>query len=127
MSTSSTPTATPVDDPAHDAHHHQHPTDAQYVKIAVILGVITAAEVATYFWEDFFDKAPSTTMLIAVLFPMMIAKFVIVGGWFMHLRYDNPIFRRVFTFGLVLAVVVYFIMFFAFEYLSDDYLKFLQR
>jgi cytochrome c oxidase subunit 4 len=98
-----------------------------YVKIALILGVITAAEVGTYFWEDIFDKAPSTTMLVLVLFPMMIAKFFIVCGWFMHLRFDNKIFRRVFVFGLILATAVYLIMFLSFEYLSDDYLKFLRK
>ena len=42
----------------------------------------------------------STTLLVATLFPMMIAKFAIVCGWFMHLRYDNPLFRRIFVFGL---------------------------
>ena len=44
---------------------------------------------------------------MASLIPMMIAKFAIVCGYFMHLRFDNPIFRRIFVFGLVLAVVVY--------------------
>jgi cytochrome c oxidase subunit 4 len=119
-------TATATD--AHvDEHAHDHPTDASYVKIAVILGVITAAEVGTYFWEDLFWKVPSTTALILTLFPMMIAKFAIVCGYFMHLKFDNKIFRRVFVFGLVLATAVYFIMFFSMEYLSDDYLKFLQK
>ncbi len=97
------------------------------MKIALILGVITAAEVGTYFWEDLFGKQPTTTALILTLFPMMIAKFVIVCGYFMHLKFDNKIFRRVFVFGLVLAIVVYLIMFFSMEYLSDDYLKFLQK
>jgi cytochrome c oxidase subunit 4 len=118
--------STPVDTHG-DEHAHDHPTDGMYVKIALILGVITAAEVGTYFWEDIFDKVPSTTTLVLVLFPMMIAKFFIVCGWFMHLKFDNKIFRRVFVFGLVLATAVYFIMFSAFEYLSDDYLKFLQK
>jgi cytochrome c oxidase subunit 4 len=122
----STATATATD--AHvDEHAHDHPTDASYVKIALILGVITAAEVGTYFWEDLFGKVPSTTALILTLFPMMIAKFAIVCGYFMHLKFDNKIFRRVFVFGLVLATAVYFIMFFSMEYLSDDYLKFLQK
>ena len=31
---------------------HDHPSDAKYVKIAAILGAITAAEVASYFWKD---------------------------------------------------------------------------
>jgi cytochrome c oxidase subunit 4 len=85
-----------------EAHGHQHPTDRNYVIIAVILGVITAFEVGTYFLDN-----PSTTFLVASLFPMMIAKFAIVCGYFMHLRFDNPLFRRVFVFGLVLAVVIY--------------------
>jgi cytochrome c oxidase subunit 4 len=89
-------------EPHHQTREHEHPSDSKYVIIAAILAVITAAEVATYWWED-----PDTWQLIAVLFPMMIAKFLIVVGWFMHLRFDNPIFRRVFFFGLILAIVVY--------------------
>jgi cytochrome c oxidase subunit 4 len=114
----------------HDEHVAHHPSDAQYVKIALILGVITALEVGTYFWKDLpftNGKEASTTTLVLILFPMMIAKFAIVCGYFMHLQYDNHLFRRVFTFGLVLATVVYFIMFFAFDFLSDDYLRFLRK
>jgi len=86
---------------AHD-HDHAHPSDRQYVIIAAILAVITAAEVGTYFLED-----PDIAVLVALLFPMMIIKFAVVAGYFMHLKYDNPIFRRVFVFGLVLAVAVF--------------------
>lgn len=123
MSTTTVSTAAEheVDETVHD-----HPTDGQYVKIALILGVITALEVGTYFWEDLFGSAPSTTALVLVLFPMMIAKFAIVTGYFMHLKYDNPIFKRVFVFGLVLACAVFAIFFCAFEFFSDDYLKFLR-
>lgn len=96
---------TPVE-PHHETHEHKHPSDRSYIVIAVILGVITAAEVATYAFEDWFEDA-GTGVLIATLFPMMIAKFAIVCGYFMHLKYDNPIFRRIFVFGLVLAVLVY--------------------
>ncbi|HEY8526529.1 MAG TPA: cytochrome C oxidase subunit IV family protein [Acidimicrobiales bacterium] len=100
-----------------EAHGHQHPSDRQYAVVAIILAVITAAEVGTYFMDD-----PSTALLAGMLFPMMIAKFVIVCGWFMHLRYDNPIFRRVFVFGLLLAVVVYVVgMMTAFEFWSAVY------
>jgi cytochrome c oxidase subunit 4 len=102
-----------------EAHGHQHPTDRQYVIVALILGVITALEVGTYFIED-----ASTTLLVATLIPMMIVKFAIVCSYFMHLKYDNPLFRRVFVFGLVLAVIVYVgVMMTAFEFWSADYLR----
>jgi cytochrome c oxidase subunit 4 len=99
---------------------HKHPTDGQYVKIALILAAITALEVGTYFWED-----SSTGALVAILFPMMIAKFAIVTGYFMHLKYDNPIFKRVFVFGLVLAMIVYTVVLCSMEFWTDNYFKFL--
>ena len=113
----------PADEIRDDAepHEHDHPSDLKYIKIALILGVITAFEVGTYFIED-----ASTTLLVATLFPMMIAKFMIVTSYFMHLKYDNPLFRRVFFFGLILAVIVFVIALSSFEYWDDDYFKFLQ-
>jgi cytochrome c oxidase subunit 4 len=92
-------------EPDHEAHQHTHPSDRSYIIVALILAAITALEVGTYFIED-----ASTTLLVVALFPMMIAKFAIVCGWFMHLKYDNPLFKRVFVFGLLLAVAVYIIV-----------------
>ncbi|HEX6165864.1 MAG TPA: cytochrome C oxidase subunit IV family protein [Acidimicrobiales bacterium] len=103
-------------EPEHEAHQHTHPGDSKYYVVAAILAVITALEVGTYFLED-----PSTTLLVAALVPMMVAKFAIVAGWFMHLRYDNPLFRRVFVFGLLLAVAVYIIVLLSMQYFSDSY------
>ena len=104
-----------------EPHEHDHPSDLKYVKIALLLGVITAFEVGTYFVED-----ASTTLLVLTLFPMMIAKFLIVTAYFMHLKYDNPLFRRVFFFGLVLAAIVFLVTLTAFEFWDDDYFKFLR-
>jgi cytochrome c oxidase subunit 4 len=101
--------------------HHEHPSDWLYVKVALCLALLTALEVSTYFW-----KSASTTALVAVLFPMMIIKFGTVIMYFMHLKYDNPIFKRVFLFGLSLAVVVFVVMLTAFNFFADDYLRFLQ-
>jgi cytochrome c oxidase subunit 4 len=109
-----------------EEHLHTHPSDLQYVKIAALLAVITGAEVTTYFWKDIFGHALHTPALVAILFPMMIAKFAIVVGYFMHLRYDNPLFRRVFVGGLVLAVAVYCIALTAFEFWTPGYTRFLQ-
>ncbi len=103
-------------------HAHTHPSDAQYVKVAALLAVITGAEVSTYFW-----KSATTPHLVMVLFPMMIIKFGVVVAYFMHLRYDHPLFRRVFVGGLVLAVIVFCIAMTTFGYWTHDYLKYLRR
>ena len=118
---STTTDETPVvDDDDHEAHA-DHPSDLLYVKVALLLGVITAAEVGTYFIEE-----ASTTLLVGVLFPMMIAKFLIVTAYFMHLKYDNPLFRRLFFFGLILAVIVFLIMLSTFEFWNGDFYRYLR-
>ena len=120
---------TTAEAPVHESHdddHVDHPSDLMYVKVALVLGALTALEVATYFWEDIFGSKPTTTGLVLVLFPMMIIKFLTVIFYFMHLKYDNPLFKRVFLFGLLLAISVFTIALFAFEFWSDDYLKFLR-
>lgn len=106
-------TATETVDTAesHDDEHH-HPSDWEYIKIAIILAVLTAIEVAMYFLEDSLNRA---TLFIG-LTVLMIIKFVMVIAYFMHLKYDTPWFRRVFVAGLVLAMAVYAIFFFAFDY-----------
>jgi cytochrome c oxidase subunit 4 len=106
---------TPLE-PHHEAHQKTHPSDWTYIKVALILGALTALEVSTYYLED-----PSTTFLVAALFPLMIIKFGVVVAYFMHLRYDNPLFRRVFVFGLVLAVVVYLVAMTSMQFWSDDF------
>jgi cytochrome c oxidase subunit IV len=103
-------------EPDHEAHQHAHPSDRSYIVVAVLLAAITALEVGTYFLDD-----PSTTLLVVALFPMMIAKFAIVCGWFMHLRYDNALFKRVFVFGLALAVAVYIIVLTSMQFWDSGY------
>jgi cytochrome c oxidase subunit 4 len=99
-----------------EEHAHDHPSDGRYVKIALLLGAITAAEVATYFFEL------STKELVILLFPMMIIKFGIVAAYFMHLKFDHPIFRRAFIAGIILAVLVYCAALTTFGFWSNDYL-----
>ena len=109
------------DDDVEHADHADHPSDLLYVKVAVFLAALTALEVGTYFLDD-----PSTGLLVAVLFPMMTIKFVTVIFYFMHLKYDNPLFKRVFLFGLILAIIVFCIALTAFEFWDDRYLRFLR-
>ena len=41
---------------------------------------------------------------------MAITKFIVVVSWFMHLRVDRPIFRRLFIVGSIGAVFLYTII-----------------
>ena len=94
---------------------HAHPSDRSYVGIALILALITAAEVATFYLEDELGS-----VLIPALLVMMVVKFAMVAGWFMHLRFDSNLFTRLFVSGIVLAVGVYLAMLAAFEFFSSD-------
>lgn len=98
-------------DAAAEAHDDHHPSDLFYVKIAGILALFTALEVGTYFIEDDVSEA----FLFISLSVLMIIKFAMVAAYFMHLKYDTPWFRYVFIAGLVLAMSVYGIFFFAFD------------
>ena len=98
--------ALPTEPDETDGHH---PSDWLYVQIAVILAVITAAEVSTYY-VDFGD------FFLPALMVMMVVKFAMVVMFFMHLRFDHKLFSWVFLSGLVLAVVVYIAMLTTFEY-----------
>ena len=84
-----------------DEHAADHPSEFQYVKVAVFLALVTAAEVAVFYIDAL------KNLIIPLLAAMMLIKFVAVAGYFMHLKFDSPIFRRFFVTGLVLALAVF--------------------
>lgn len=94
---------------------HEHPSDWAYIKIALILAVFTGIEVLTYF-ESALPIFENNAVTITTLMVLMVIKFWLVATWFMHLRFDNPIFGRLFVAGLVLATGVYVIALSAFEF-----------
>ena len=94
------------------AGHDAHPSDSHYIKIALVLAALTASETATYYVETF---EQNTTLLLAVLLPMMLVKFGMVAWFFMHLKSDSRLFSQIFVSGLVLASIVYIIVLLTFE------------
>jgi cytochrome c oxidase subunit 4 len=82
---------------------HAHPPDSVYVLIAFGLAVLTAIEVGLYYLK-------ASTQTAVVLLVLMALKFGIVVAFFMHLRFDSPVLRRLFVGGLTLAVSVYLIL-----------------
>lgn len=75
-------------------------SDLGYIKVAILLAVLTAIEVSTYY----VDFGP---FFIPVLLILMVVKFFIVVSYFMHLKFDSKIFTWMFYSGLFLAVGVY--------------------
>lgn len=94
-------------------HHDAHPNrDATYVKVALILAVITGIETFTYF-ESVLDLGRATMPLLMVC---MGVKFYLIAAYFMHLKWDKPILRRAFLTGIGIAVIVYIIFLTAFRF-----------
>lgn len=86
------------------AHAGEHSwTDKKYVMVAIYLAVMTGVEVGLSYIHPSFAPWLPTVLLIAI----MIVKFVTVVLFFMHLRFDDKMFGRLFWSGLILAVVVY--------------------
>jgi len=87
--------------------HIHHPSPAQYWKIAVVLAVLTAVEVALFYINDAYDLGMINTVLLIAL---ALLKFVIVVGWYMHLRFEKSTLSRFFTAGFILAGALYTIV-----------------
>ena len=91
----------------HQAHPQEqaHPQPLEYVKIAVILAIVTAVEVGLYF------TPPEVTVVRAALVPTLLvlsaAKFSLVVLWFMHLRFDSRFFSWLFVGGFLLASALF--------------------
>jgi cytochrome c oxidase subunit 4 len=84
-------------EPAGHGLEHSHPGPKVYVIIGVILAIITIAEVSAYTQESI------RAILVPILLILSACKFILVISFYMHLRFDHPIFTGVFCFGLVVA------------------------
>ncbi len=78
-----------------------HPSRARtYTLIFFVLLIVTALEVAvTYF--------PAIPQLPALLL-MAVFKFLLIAGFYMHLKYDSRVFSAFFIIGLVLGIGMLF-------------------
>ena len=98
-----------------DAHDADHPTEKKYWIIALVLAVITAVEVAL----SYIDLGDAVAPLLLI---GMVMKFFIVAAYFMHLKFDSKMARRLFISGLSLALFCYLALFMTFRQLGprDD-------
>jgi cytochrome c oxidase subunit 4 len=83
-----------------------HPTTKQYIRIAALLAVLTGVEVGLYYLEAGVD-AVTTSMTSPALLVLAAVKFLVVVGWFMHVKFEKPLVSRFFAIGFVIAIGVY--------------------
>lgn len=96
--------------PREEEELHEHPSPRKYVWIAIILAIVTALEVGIYY-------VPALeSVLVPSLIVFAVVKFIMVGLYFMHLKFDSRIFRRFFVTGIVLAFAVFGIVLVLFFY-----------
>jgi cytochrome c oxidase subunit IV len=84
----------------HAGGTHEGASDFTYIKIALALMALTGAEIAVSYLDIGRFQTP-------ILLAMMFVKFFTVVLYFMHLKYDNRMFKRLFYTGLFLSMFVY--------------------
>jgi hypothetical protein len=107
-----------MSDTAHGhATDHAHPTPATYAKIAAVLCIITAIEFML------FPKSPIgpyIQFLGAAFVPLLILlsgiKFALVAMFYMHLKFDHPVFGRLLVGGMFLGAGVLLSLFVLFAF-----------
>ncbi len=75
-----------------------HASVATYVKVAILLVIITALEVGVIYIRRL------TPILIPLLLVMSAAKFSLVVLFFMHLRYDRRPLSGLFVGPMIVAI-----------------------
>lgn len=101
------------------AAHHDH-ADAgglphshkkAYIRLGVILTVVTAIELALPFLKDYPDIwMPFEPVWAPLLVAMSVFKFGAVVGEFMHLRGDRGIYKFLFLSPLAIAVIIFLLL-----------------
>ena len=87
---------------AESAHHeeHKHPGPRQYIVIGAILAVLTLIEFGVFYLE--LDPALMTWIILV----LSTSKFMLVVGYFMHLKFDDLRFSALFFSPFVIMITI---------------------
>jgi cytochrome c oxidase subunit IV len=92
---------------------HAHPGTGTYLTVAAVLTIITVVEVGVFYAPAFKAVLAPTLLTLSAL------KFSLVVMFYMHLKADHALFRVVFSFPLMLALVVVISLLFLFRLLGS--------
>jgi cytochrome c oxidase subunit 4 len=102
-------TVDPAGHAAAESHGRAHPSPKEYVRIGIILAVLTGLEIAASY------AGVSGGILIPTLLILAIIKFAMVVLWYMHLKFDDRRFARFFVMGLSGAAILYLVVLISFK------------
>ena len=91
-----------------------HPGGATYLKVAIILTLITVIEV----WAYYVPELVASPFFNPALIFFSALKFAIVVLFYMHLKYDHKLFRALFTGPLIIAMSTIMALLFLFRQLA---------
>lgn len=102
--------ATPGELHAHEHAVHDHPTAGTYLKIGIVLFVLTALEVGAYeLAHSHRDSALGgavAPIVVPILLVLSAMKFLLVAMYYMHLKQDGKTLSGLFIFPLIIAAVM---------------------
>ncbi len=79
---------------------HNHPGPGQYIVIGAILAIITLIEFGVFYLS--LDPALMTWIILL----LSTSKFLLVVGYFMHLKFDDARFSALFFFPMLIMVSI---------------------
>src|SRR5947199_124598 len=88
------------------AHEEHHPSPLIYVRIFVVLFVLTAAEVSMVYLPEWTHNLELHPIVPPVLIALAAVKFGLVAAFYMHLRFDSWLFSAFFVGGLLIAISI---------------------
>lgn len=91
---------------------HAHPTVGTYLRVAIVLVMLTVIEVGVFYVPAF------QVVLVPVLLVLSALKFTLVVMFYMHLKSDSAFFAFLFGGPLLLAIGVMVGLLFLFGVLS---------
>ncbi len=83
------------------APHEGHATVQTYIRVAVVLAILTAIEIGAVY-----VRGLPSHVLVTLLIVFAVLKFGLVVAFFMHLRYDGRLLTALFVGPLLIATVI---------------------
>ena len=85
--------------------HGGHPTVSEYIIVGIVLAAITTVEVALFYVESI-----NHNIMVIILMVLSAVKFMLVVGFFMHLKSDQSILSVFFFGAFALAFAVFIVV-----------------